>query len=75
MLELQNEMEQMQSLLYTSNESVVSKKKFLKFMVESSAFKSYTVGSKKILKPKVCMFILALKIDKLRELVHVLSFK
>lgn len=44
-------------------------------MVESSAFKSYTVGSKIFLKPKVCMFILALKIDKLRELVHVLSFK
>lgn len=49
--------------------------KKITFMVESSAFKSYTVGSKKILKPKVCMFILALKIDKLRELVHVLSFK
>lgn len=73
MLELQNEMEQMQSLLNTSNESVVSKISTLSLWLKVVYLKVTLLGAK-ILNTNA-MFIVALKIDNLREIVHVLSFK
>lgn len=72
MLELQNEMEQMQSLLYTSNESVVSKKK-LHLWLKVVHLKVTLLGVKIL--NTYAMFIVALIIDNLCEIVHVLSFK
>lgn len=73
MLELQNEMEQMQSLLNTSNESVVSKISTLSLWLKVVHLKVTLMGAKIL--NTYAMFIVALKIDNLREIVHVLSFK